>query len=136
MRTEVAARSGRRRRSAGAALAVPAILLGVSLTVPHEAIAATNTISTVAGSDDLGGFSGDGGPATAAALNNPAGVAATADGGYLIADASNARVRQVSPAGMITTVAGNGTYGFSGDGGPARAAGLRAPLGVAPTADG
>ena len=136
MRGEVAARSGRRRRSGAVAVAALAVLLSAGLAFPQGAIAATNSIVTVAGSDDLGGFSGDGGPATAAALNNPTGVAATADGGYLIADASNARVRRVSPAGTITTVAGSGTPAFSGDGGPATAAGLVAPLGVAPTADG
>jgi glucose/arabinose dehydrogenase len=123
-------------------VAALAILLSAGFASPQEASAATNSsaatnnIATVAGSDDFGGFSGDGGPAAAAGLNNPTGVAVTPDGGYLIADASNARVRRVSSAGTITTVAGNGTYTFSGDGGPATAAGLRAPLGVAPTADG
>src|SRR5262252_8393097 len=136
MRSEVAARSGRRRTSGGVAVAALAIALSAAFAFPQEAVAATNTISTVAGSDDFGGFSGDGGPATAAALNNPTGVAVTPDGGYLIADASNARVRQVSPTGTITTVAGNGSYGFSGDGGPATAAGLRAPLGVTAMPDG
>jgi hypothetical protein len=57
--------------------------------------AATRTISTIAGSDPFGDFSGDGGPATAAALNEPTGVAVTPDGGYLIADAGNDRVRRV-----------------------------------------
>jgi hypothetical protein len=136
MRSEVAARSGRRRRSGGVALAALAIALSAAFAFPQEASAATGSISTVAGSDPFGDFSGDGGPATAAALNNPTGVAATADGGYLIADASNARVRRVFPDGTITTVAGTGNFAFSGDGGPATAAGLGAPLGVAPTADG
>src|SRR5215470_128996 len=136
MRSEVAARSGRRRTSGGVAVAGLAILLSAAFAFPREAVAATNTISTVAGSDDFGGFSGDGGPATAAALNNPTGVAVTPDGGYLIADASNARIRRVSPAGTITTVAGTGTPGFSGDGGPASAAQLYAPSGVAAMPDG
>jgi hypothetical protein len=63
-------------------------------------------------------------------------VAATADGGFLIAEANNSRVRRVSPGGTITTVAGTGTAGFSGDGGAATAAQLDGPLGVAATADG
>jgi hypothetical protein len=138
MRSEVAAPSGRLRRSGGVAVAALAILLSAGFASPQEASAATatNTIVTVAGSDDFGGFSGDGGPAPAAALNEPTGVAVMPDGGYLIADAGNARVRRVSRAGTITTVAGNGTYAFSGDGGPATAAGLRAPLGVTVMPDG
>ncbi|WP_051324754.1 NHL repeat-containing protein [Candidatus Solirubrobacter pratensis] len=91
------------------------------------------TITTVAGTTQ--GFSGDGGPATAAQLDTPFGVAATADGGFLIADQGNHRVRRVSPGGTITTVAGT-TAGFSGDGGPATAAQLDFPVGVAATADG
>jgi hypothetical protein len=93
------------------------------------------TITTVAGTGALG-FSGDGGPATAADIGNPQGVAVTADGSFLIADSDNQRVRHVSPAGTITTVAGTGTEGFSGDGGPATAAELAFPSGVAVTAEG
>src|SRR5262245_57194991 len=104
MRSEVAARSGRRLTSGSVALAALAILLSAASAFPPEALAATNTISTIAGSDSLGDFSGDGGPATAAALNNPTGVAVMPDGGYLIADASNDRVRRVFPDGTINTV--------------------------------
>jgi DNA-binding beta-propeller fold protein YncE len=102
---------------------------------PPGAVAATNNIFTVAG---IGGqaFSGDGGPATAAQLDVPVAVAATSDGGFLIADAGGQRVRRVSPAGTITTVAGTGTVGFSGDGGAATAAELDDPIGVAATTDG
>ena len=100
---------------------------------PASAGAATNNIFTVTGTS--AGLSGDGGPATAAQLANPSGVAPTADGGYLIADASNNRIRRVSPGGTITTVAGT-SAGLSGDGGPATAAQLNFPAGVAPTADG
>jgi hypothetical protein len=114
-----------------AALGVAAAFL---LWVP-AAPAATNNIFTVAGIGTPG-FSGDDEPAAAAQLNRPQQVAATPDGGYLIADATNNRVRRVSPAGTITTVAGNGTAGFAGDGGPATAAELNTPLGVAVTADG
>jgi hypothetical protein len=87
------------------------------------------TITTVAGTG-VPGFSGDGGPATSAQLNEPHGVAFTADGTLLIADALNNRIRAVSPGGTITTVAGTGTAGFAGDGGPASAAELSAPHGV------
>ena len=93
------------------------------------------TITTVAGTG-ASGFSGDNGPATAAALSLPSGVAATADGGFLIADRENDRVRRVSPAGTITTVAGTTTAGFAGDGGPATAAQLNLASGVATTTDG
>jgi uncharacterized repeat protein (TIGR01451 family) len=88
-------------------------------------------ISTVAGSPSgASGYSGDGGPATAALLNAPAGLAYRA-GSLFITDNSNNVVRQVDPAGTITTVAGNGSSGYSGDGGPATAASLAFPGGVA-----
>jgi hypothetical protein len=92
-------------------------------------------ITTVAG-DGKGGNLGDGGPATSARVGSPTGVAVTADGGFLIADAQAHRVRRVSPDGTITTVAGNGTAGGAGDGGPAAAAQLNVPVGVAALADG
>jgi hypothetical protein len=63
-------------------------------------------------------------------------VAVSPDGGYLIADAGNDRVRRVFPDGTIKTVAGTGNYGFSGDGGPATAADPQAPIGVAVLPDG
>jgi hypothetical protein len=104
--------------SGGVAVAALAIVLSAGLAFPQAAGAAgTGTISTVAGSDPFGDFTGDGGPATAAALNDPSGVAVMPDGGYLIADAGNDRVRRVFPDGTINTVAGTGMYGFSGDGG-------------------
>jgi glucose/arabinose dehydrogenase len=107
------------------------------LAFPPEAGAAgTGAISTIAGSDSFGGFSGDGGPAPAAALNEPLGVAVMPDGGYLIADAGNSRVRRVFPDGTITTVAGTGNFGFSGDGGPASAADLMDPIGLTVMPDG
>jgi hypothetical protein len=92
-------------------------------------------ITTVAGTG-TGGYSGDGGPATSARLNLPTDIEPMADGGFLIADYGNSRVRRVSPAGVITTVAGTGVAGTSGDGGPATSAQLAAPTGVAVTGDG
>ncbi len=86
------------------------------------------TITTLAG-NGIQGFSGDGGPATSASLNEPKGVAVDSAGNVYIADTSNERIREVS-GGTITTVAGNGTAGFSGDGGPATSASIN-PQGVA-----
>jgi len=93
--------------------------------------ATTGVITTVAGKESSG-FSGDGGPATAAELYLPAGVTFGAAGDLFIADQQNNRIRRVdATAGIITTVAGNGSAGFSGDGGLATAAQLNAPSGVA-----
>jgi len=91
------------------------------------------TITTLAGMSYNDGFSGDGGPATSAMLSHPIGVAVDVQGNVYIADSSNHRVRKVSPAGTITTLAGSGTGapGFSGDGGPATSAMLYQPAGVA-----
>ena len=93
------------------------------------------TITTVAGTG-AAAFGGDGGPATAAQIRFPADVAVTSDGGYLIADNDNHRIRKVSAGGTITTVAGNGAPGFGGEGGAATAAQINDPAGVAPTPDG
>jgi sugar lactone lactonase YvrE len=96
-------------------------------------VSADGTITTVAGNGNSG-YSGDGGPATSAQLWAPWGVAVDSQGNLFIADDSNNRVRKVSAAGIITTVAGTGVQGYSGDGGPATSAQLWAPLGV--TVDG
>ena len=77
------------------------------------------------------GFSGDGGAATSASLYYPVGVAVDGSGNLFIADTQNHRVRQVDATGVITTVAGNGTLWFSGDGGAATSASLFYPSGVA-----
>ncbi|AZT84803.1 hypothetical protein EHN06_15270 [Marinobacter sp. NP-4(2019)] len=98
-------------------------------------ISPDGTITTVAGTGDEG-FSGDGGAATAALLNDPRGVTLDAAGNLYIADTRNHRIRRVSPDGTISTVAGNGKWGFSGDGGPATAARLVYPQGVAVDAAG
>ena len=77
-------------------------------------------------------FSGDGGPATSAALYGPSGVAVDGSGNLFVADTCNRRIRKVSPGGTITTVAGNGTVVASaGDGGPATSAALNRPEGLA-----
>lgn len=82
------------------------------------------TITVVAGTVQNSGFSGDGGPATSASLNGPQDVAIDAAGSLYITDGGNQRVRKVSVGGVISTVAGNGTPAFSGDGGPATSASL------------
>ena len=96
----------------------------------------SGVITTVAGSGftfgmGSGGFAGDNGPATAAELSNPMGVAVDSAGNLFIADSNNQRVREVNYAsGLITTVAGNGNYGYYGDNGPATAAALYYPQAV------
>ncbi len=103
-------------------------------------------IYTVAGNGKYG-YSGDGGPATSAELNDPGDVAVDAAGNRVIADTGNSRVRVVAAAtatfygkkmtaGDIYTVAGDGTSGFSGDGGPAASARLNSPSAVAVDATG
>ena len=88
-------------------------------------IAPDGQMSTVAGRiTSENGFEGDGGPATDALFNVPNTVAVGPDGSLYIADENNGRVRRVGPDGIITTVAGNGSLHFSGDGGPATQAGL------------
>lgn len=87
-------------------------------------------ITTVAGSGGWG-FDGDGGPATRALLDNPAAVAVDGAGNLYFVDSGNVRVRKVDVNGVITTVAGNGARGYSGDGGPADAASLNDPTGIA-----
>ncbi|MFF8366677.1 RICIN domain-containing protein [Rhodococcus erythropolis] len=87
-------------------------------------------IRTIAGTGTPG-FSGDGEPAAAAQLNSPYGVAVDGAGDLYITDAENHRVRRVAGDGTISTVAGTGTDGFSGDGGPATSAQLNYPFGLA-----
>jgi len=86
-------------------------------------------ITTVAG-DGIPGFNGDNGPATSAQLSYPSGVALDSAGSLYIADTYDGRIRKVS-GGVITTVAGNGTLGYSGDGGPATSAELDLPENLA-----
>jgi trimeric autotransporter adhesin len=93
---------------------------------PHE----PGTVITIAG-NGVSGFSGDGGSATSAQLSLPFGIDVDAAGNIYISDTFNHRVRKVSLDGSITTIAGTGTAGFSGDGGPATTAKLDYPFGVA-----
>ncbi len=93
-------------------------------------VSPNGVIATLAGKGTVG-FGGDGGPATGAFLNQPRGVAVDASGNVYVADFNNQRVRLVSPNGTITTLAGNGAVGFSGDGGPAASAELNGPISVA-----
>jgi hypothetical protein len=96
-------------------------------------VAPNGIISTIAGTTR--GFSGDGGPATSAQLNQPHDITVATDGSILIADTGNNRIRRIAPNGIISTVAGNG-LGFSGDGDPAHNAQLDAPTSIAPLAHG
>jgi hypothetical protein len=86
-------------------------------------------ITTVAGTGDFG-YGGDGSSATNAKLAFPSGLAVDGAGNLYVADTNNFRVRKVSTAGIITTIAGNGAQGYSGDGGLATNAQLNAPSGV------
>jgi sugar lactone lactonase YvrE len=86
-------------------------------------VAADGTVSTIAGNGRMG-YSGDGGPATSARFNGLGGIAVDDEGNVYVADAGNHRIRKVSPAGLIMTIAGNGISGDRGDGGPATSARL------------
>jgi hypothetical protein len=100
-------------------------------SVVRKVTAATGIITTVAGNGSPG-YSGDGGAATSAQLNNPSGLAVDSSGNLYIADAGNARIRKVdASSGDISTVAGDGVPGYSGDGGVATSAELNDPAGVA-----
>ena len=89
----------------------------------------TGIISTVAG-NGTPGYAGDGSAATAALLNSPNGITIDKGGNIYIADGQNSVIRKINPIGIITTIAGNGTQGYSGDGGPATSANLKGPSDV------
>jgi sugar lactone lactonase YvrE len=101
-------------------------LTGVTSTAP----AGSGIISTYAG-NGTAGFSGDGGAAISAELDQPVGSTMDSAGNLYFADSNNNRIRKVTPGGVISTYAGNGTAGFSGDGGEATSAELSGPLGIA-----
>src|SRR5438552_18741640 len=111
-----------------AALALTAFFGFLTLPATGD-VAKPGTIVTVAGTGSPG-FSGDNGPATQAQLNGPFDLAFDAAGNLYIVDTYNDRVRKVSPDGTITTVAGTGQPGFSGDNGKATAAQLKLLAGV------
>lgn len=101
-------------------------------------IAPDGTLSTLAGSGStsIGGYSGDGGSADMARLNSPNALALHPDGSLYVADTGNQRIRRIAPDGTISTVAGNGSAGATGDGGPATSARLNGPQGLALALDG
>lgn len=98
-------------------------------------ITSAGIISTIAG-NGTAGFSGDGGPAVSCMLNGPNSIALDNTGNLYLADLQNNRIRKINASGIITTVAGNGTSGYSGDGGLATIAKLNFPTGVAADASG
>ena len=126
--------AGLDRPFAAVAAAGGAILIADTGNDRVRRASGNGTITTVAG-NGVRGFGGDGGPATAASLSSPHNLAVLPDGGFLIADEGNNRVRRVWPNGTITTVAGTGTAGFSGDGGAATAAELDQPKALAVLSD-
>jgi len=110
-----------------------------SIVIPSPAdnrvrIVGTDGVITTLAGTGTAGFSGDNGPATAAQLSDPVDSAVDAAGNVYIADRANHRIRRIAPSGIITTIAGTGVNGFSGDAGPATAADLNNPVGV--TVDG
>ena len=115
----------------GIALMAILWLCGGSETAAAQAITRVATINSIAG-NGTAGYLGDSGPATSAELNGPYGLAIDNAGNLYIADPANNRVRKVAlGTGIISTFAGNGTAGYSGDNGPATSAELKVPVGVA-----
>src|SRR3990170_4317252 len=107
------------------------VVLVATVVLGGTAFAAAGDISTIAGTG-TGGFSGDGAAATSAQLYNPHGVAVDGGGNVFIADTANHRIRRVDAVtGFISTIAGTGINGFSGDGAAATSAQLDYPYGVA-----
>ena len=142
IRIETAAGTGRRAFSGDGAAASTDLTRPVALVAAQDGtlffidgnrvrkLTREGEAETVAGTGEAG-YAGDNGPARAAVLNAPQGLAVDGQGELLIADTLNSRVRKVDRAGVITTVAGIGLPGFSGDGGPATEARLSSPGGVA-----
>lgn len=115
---------------------LPALVTAAALlTGPVGAAASTNTAVTIAGTG-AADSSGDGGPAISAAFNTPRGMARLADGTVLVADSANNKIRAIGADGTVTTVAGTGIAGSTGDNGAATAARLNGPRDVAVAPDG
>lgn len=111
------------------------IFLADNLTHRIRVVGTDGIVRAVAGTG-VPGYSGDGGPAAVAQLDGPRGLAVATDGTLYVADPGNHVVRRIRPDGTIDTFAGTGGRGFSGDGGPANAAELSQPSGVAVGPDG
>jgi len=113
-------------------LGVPVVDAAGSLYIPDAGnhrlrrVSPDGIVRTIAGTGEAG-FAGDNGPATAARLNLPQCAAVDRQGNVFICDTNNHRVRRINAAGIITTVVGDGRSAFSGDGGPATAAGVPSP---------
>ena len=105
------------------------------ITATFSSLSFGQTISTYAG-NGVGSYTGDGVAASTTAVNSPWGVTIDSAGNVYIGDSPNHRIRKVTPAGIISTIAGTGTMGFLGDGGPATDARLNNPSGVAVDAAG
>ena len=110
-------------------------LLSILFLVSATIISHAQTITTFAGNGNRG-YSGDGGKAINASFNNPAGVVFDRKGNLLIPDAGNFVIRKIDTAGVVSTLAGNGSIGYSGDGGPAILAQFASPAGIATDAAG
>ncbi len=106
-------------------------LVGVSLCFSSLVISHAQNISTVAGTVDQFGYSGDGGPAVLAQFKGPYSLAADNAGNVYIGDWGNHAIRMMNTAGNISTIAGNGIPGYGGDGGPALNARIHVPTGMA-----
>lgn len=131
--------SGVIRTIAGDQLAFPAavaadaggnVYIADSVNNQIRLITRAGIIKTIAG-NGKSGFAGDGGPATEGEISYPQAISLDNAGNLYIADTGNQRIRKVTPAGLISTVAGTGAYAFSGDGGSASAAAITSPYGVA-----
>ena len=101
------------------------------ITLVYNELRSIITLAGTGNGVDIGGYGGDGSPASGAQLKAPRGLVLDAAGNLFFADSGNHRIRKITPTKIITTVAGNGTAGFSGDGGQATSASLNAPYGVA-----
>ncbi len=107
------------------------VLASCLLVLSNVSKAQTYTVNTIAGSSVNCGYSGDGGPAAAATFSAPRGIASDSFGNLYIADTYGYRIRKVDGVtGIVTTICGNGTAGFSGDGGPAVSALVDLPMAI------